>query len=245
MQKRIIINKGIKYSVNCAGNDDGVFIDGGSLSFGQLNQFLTITASNQWCPNTGSFTVEWWQYQIYKPPFARVFTLNVWPNSEIGVSIESDKFYLWLDALGNGPAIANSANLIPPYINTWSHFAISRQSGSFLQITQNGSPIKTITDKSNVYLNANINNNTSSLFIGGEGDNIPNTMFSGSITNFRFVNGYALYSGSFSSPFSPFPTIGTTLLINADSAQAPLILDNSGFNTSINQNSTSWSFSKP
>ena len=245
MQKRIVVNKGKKYIVNCVGGDEGVFVEGGSLSFGGTNQFLTIPSSSYWAPGTGSFTVEWWQYQISAPPFSRVFTVKPWPNAEIGVSLETGKFYLWLDALGNGPAIANSGDITIPYINTWTHFAVVRESGSFLQIFQNGTPIKTITDPTNVYMMANINNTTSSLIIGGEGDNVVNTRFSGSITNFRFVNGYALYSGSYTYAYTPFPVLGTTLLINADTVQAPLVYDNSGYNNPITQNSVSWSYAKP
>lgn len=246
MTKRIIINKGKKYIVNCSGVEDGVFAEGGSLQFGGLNQFLTLTSSAQWAPGTGSFTVEWWQYQINQTAFGRVFTIGIWPTAEIAVSIETGgKFYLWLDALGNTPAVANSGSVISPYLNTWTHFAVVRESGSFLQIFQNGTPIKTITDPTNVYLKANLNNTTSSLFIGGEGDNVVNTRFSGSITNFRFVNGYALYSGSFTTAYTPFPVLGTTLLINADINQAPYVYDNSGYNNTITQNSVSWSYARP
>jgi len=246
MQKRVIINKGKKYIVNTVGWEDGVFVEGGSLSFGAANQFLTITSSAQWAPGTGSFTVEWWQYQISQPAFSRVFTVKSWPSAEIGVSIETGgNFYLWLDGLGNVPAVANSGSIRTPYLNTWTHFAVVRESGSFLQIFQNGTPIKTITDPANVYMMANINNTTSSFFIGGEGDNVVATRFSGSITNFRFVNGYAMYSGSFTSAYTPFPTLGTTLLINADTNQAPYVYDNSGYNNPITQSSVSWSYSHP
>lgn len=232
--------------VNCVGGDEGVFSEGGSLQFGATDQFLTISAGSQWAPGTGSFTVEWWQYQIAQPSFSRVFEVEAWPNTEIGVSIESNgKFYLWLDALGNGPAVANSGSIVAPYINTWTHFAVVRESGSFLQIFQNGNPIKTIIDPTNVYLIANINNTTSPLVIGSEADGVVATRFSGSITNFRFVNGYALYSGSFAAAYTPFPTLGTTLLLNADSAQAPYIYDNSGYNNIVTQNSVSWSYAKP
>ena len=247
MQKRTIISNGKKYLVNVPGWEDGVFVDGGSLSFGSASQYLSVQSSSKWAVSTGSFTVEWWQYQTLQPggTFPRVFTVDVWPNAELAVSIEGGgDFYPWIDKAGNATAVANGFTITAPYINTWTHFAMVRESGSFMRMYQNGIVMKTITGSA--YVTANINNTTKSLLIGGEtGANEATTRFPGYITNFRFVNGYALYSASFTSPYSPMPVPGTVFLLNADSAQAPYVYDNSGYNNPIVQNSVSWSSAAP
>ena len=216
----------------------------GSLQFGAPNQFLTISTSSNFAFSTGSFTVEWFQKQTYQTTFSRVFTIKAWPKAELGVSIESGvpstKFYLWMDALGNIPAVANAATITAPYLNQWDHYAVVRQSGSYIQIFRNGAAIKTITAAN--YVNANINNTTSSLIIGGEGDNVVNTRFSGSITNFRMLKGVALYSSSYAVPIEPLPVIpGSVLLLLAPDEQYKYY--DECRNNSVNGNSVSESVS--
>ena len=146
--------------------------------------------------------------------------------------------------LGNTPAIANSASVTLPYLNTWHHFAVVRSSGSYIQMFQDGVATKTITDKSNVYLNADISSSLP-LIIGGEGTNIANTSFSGSITDFRFTNGYALYSQSYTVPTMPIGIgTGTTLLLLAQ-GPAAVATDLSGLYQTVTQNSVSWSSASP
>jgi hypothetical protein len=234
------------WTVDPASSAGGSF--GGSFSFGGVNQFLSIAGNTDFVLGTGSFTVEWYQYATSLPVNSRVFTQVVWPTAEFGVSIENYSGqvseFLWLDGLGNTPAVANSASVTLPYLNTWHHFAIARSSGSYLQMFQDGVAIKTITDTSNVYITANISS-SSPIIIGGEGDNAVTTRFSGSITNFRLVKGYALYSQSYSVSRTPLTAVaGTVLLLTSDNIGSYLV-DSSGLNKTVTGNSVSWSIASP
>lgn len=254
MAKRIIIRNGKKYIVTVpdwSGLDLGIGSAGGSTLgsyvLGLTDQFITVTGNEDFVLSTGSFTVEWFQRASDAPVNDRIFTIGVWPDAEFAVSIETFgggiKIFPWLDGLGNVPAIAHSASVTLPYINTWNHFAIVRSSGSYFQILQNGVALRTFTTASDVYINADISSSLD-MIIGGEGDNVLNTMISGTINNFRLVKGYALYSGSYTVPTSNLTAVsGTVLLLTGDSAS--LFTDSSGLNQTASGNSVSWSMSVP
>lgn len=252
MRQITVIRNGKKYRVNVPDGGDGDLTNtggpGGSMTFGLTNQFLSIAGGYSFIPRTGSYTVEWFQYAVENPTNDRIFTIGVWPTAELGVSIENFsgvvRMFLWEDGLGNVPAIANSASVRLPYTNSWHHFAVVRSSGSYIQMFQDGLAIKTITDKSSVYLNADISSSLP-LIIGGEGDNITTTMFSGSLTDFRFTNGYALYSQSYTIPTMPIGIgPGTTLLLLAQGPSA-ISTDLSGLYQPVVKNSVSWSSAGP
>jgi len=203
---------------------DGRVPIGGSYLFGGANDrylfFPSVNNNERFVIGTGSFTVEWYQLMQYQTSFGRVFTLGVWPNAEIGVSIENAapnaNFYLWLDARGNTAATTNSASVRAPYLNQWEHYAVVREEGVNVRIYRNGTPIRTIVDPQ--YVTSSLSS-SARLVIGGEGDNVAATFFSGSITNFHYVVGRALYSQSFTPPTQPIqPTTGTRLLLNATNA---------------------------
>jgi hypothetical protein len=228
----------------------------GSLVFGTTNsRYIAISGSvinstsSSFNIGSGSFTVEWFQNAINLPINSRVFSQRPWANCEFGVSIEgivsAPNLYLWLDGLGNIPATANSASITLPYLNTWHHFAITRASGSYLQIFQNGIATKTITDKTNVYIMADISSSYP-LIIGGEGDNVQTTMFSGSITNFRITKN-ALYSESFTVPTYPLTAAtGTVLLLNAVSPDTAFVDSSNAVNKILSGSSAvSWSSDSP
>jgi hypothetical protein len=222
----------------------------GSLIFGDTNQDLFISGSNDFVLGTGSWTVEWFQKMTNQTSFGRVFTQNVWPSSEFGVSIENAApnavFYLWLDAQGNTPATANSATVTASYLNQWDHFAVSKQSGSFIQIFRNGVALHTMTGSNHPYISSSCNISSSlPLVIGSEGDGTVVTRFSGSISNFRLVKGYALYSGSYAKPSAPLTAVpGTVLLLNARTS-ATAFTDSSGTSKIVISRSVAWSDADP
>jgi hypothetical protein len=219
---------------------------GGSLQFGGTNnRFLSINGGMDFVLGTGSYTVEWFQKQVKINSFDRVFTQLAWPNSIIGVSIEgtgTGNFYFWNVGVDQSTVIANKALVSEPRLNVWDHFAVVRNSGSYVQIFRNGTSIKTIT--SSQYLTSNISS-SAPLIIGGEGDNVSTTVWSGSITSFRLVKGYALYSQSYTVPSEPLrPVTGTVLLLDAMTSTDKW-KDLSGLNKTVTGNSVSWSIEYP
>ena len=250
--RKVVIRNGKKYLVTIPNTDPfcdgGGYYGGGSLVFGDRNQFVTASASaTDFVLSTGSFTVEWFQYATDTPINSRIFTLGVWPTAEFGVSIENYqsaiRFFPWIDGGGNIPAIAHSASVTLPYTGSWNHFVLVRESGSYLQILQNGNVLRTFVG-ADAFVTANISSSLP-IIVGSEGDNAGNTRFSGSITSFRLVKGTALYSGSYTVPTSPLTAVaGTVLLLAAWDPSNPY-LDTSGTGKTIAGNSVSFSLANP
>jgi hypothetical protein len=175
-----------------------------SASFNGSSQYLTLPASTNWAFGTGDFTIEWWQYQTGAGIFPRVFSVGSNPSASVAVSIESDTFYFW----ETGSYRFSSA--LTGYLNTWTHFAISRVSGQ-TSVYKNG------TQLGSTYADTyNINDSSSVLAIGQESVvSADNTYFPGRISNFRIIKGTGLYSGaSLTVPTSTLRAVtGTVALL--------------------------------
>jgi hypothetical protein len=252
MHKRIVKSGNKTYIVTVpswdSGGGGGVLA--GSIDFGaNANQYLSINGGTDFVLGTGSFTVEWFHYHKSLTSFTRIYTQGVWNTAENAVSIEGTTAngtgYLWLDGLGNTPAVANSFTVVAPRLNQWDHFAVTRESGSNIQIFRNGTRLGFITRAGTpAYIDANISSSVP-LFIGSEGDGVVGSRFSGSITNFRIVKGYALYSESYSRPTSPLTSVpGTVLLLLAENESSKYV-DSSGLSKTVTGNSVSWSVNSP
>jgi hypothetical protein len=166
---------------------------GNSYSFiSSVNSFIDTPASSDWAVGTGDFTIEWFAYttKTTTPPFQRVFTVDDFPDMDIGVSVEGTTFYYW----ANSSFRYSSSGAVS--INTWQHWAVVRQSG-VTKVYRNGTQLGSqITDTNN------INNTIDKLTIGADNAHATNATFVGYITNFRWVKGLAVYTGNFTTPTS-------------------------------------------
>lgn len=163
---------------------------GNSYSFiSSVNSFVDIPASSDWAVGTGDFTIEWFGNQSTLSGFQRAFTVDDFNSIDIGVSIEEGTFYYW-----NNSAVRYSSGTSIP-INTWAHWAIVRSSGA-TRIYRDGSLFGIISDSNN------INNTVDELTIGNENTPSDIAAYVGYITNFRWVKGLAVYTGSFTVPTS-------------------------------------------
>lgn len=205
-----------------------------SASFDGTSQYLTLPASTDWALGTGDFTIEWWQYQTGAGTFPRVFSVGASPTASVAVSIESGTFYFWEGSDGS-PKFSSA---ITGYLNTWTHFAISRISGQ-TSVYRNGTQIgSTYTDTNN------INDSSSTLSIGREISAFA-TYFPGYISNFRIIKGTGLYSGaSLTVPTtSLIPVSGTVVLLPLTAAP---FMDMSTNNATVtNAGTTSTTASAP
>lgn len=202
----------------------------GSLYFdGSSNIYLN--GSNDWAVGTGDFTVEWFQYQETGNAYPRIFAVQPWPNTQIGASVEENgsNFYAWLPgAEGYGSPISN-------FINSWSHFAITRSSGT-LYLFKDGDLLASYASSEDV------NDNSNDLYIGStaSGDN-----FKGYITNFNFVKGTALYTGNFTPPTEPIAADANTKLLLLASSQETAFVDSSLSGKTLTNNGVTWSDLNP
>ena len=167
------------------------FGSGNSYSFiSSANSYIDTPASSDWAVGTGDFTIEWFGYQTTTSGFQRAFTVDDFSSIDIGVSIENGTFYYWNNSsvrYSSGSGVA---------INTWAHWAIVRASGA-TRIYRDGSLFGIIADSNN------INNIIDELTIGNENTATTTAAYVGYITNFRWVKGLAVYTGSFTVPTSP------------------------------------------
>lgn len=164
---------------------------GNSYQFSSsIDSWISFPGSNDWAVGTGDFTVEWFGYQTNTTQFQRAWTVGNFPNIKIGVSVESSTFYYWAN---NSFRYSSASSTV---INTWYHWAVVRSSGT-TSIYRNG------TLRGSSFADTNdITDNTTALYIGNTNTPATNAAWVGYITNFRFVKGLAVYTGSFTVPTS-------------------------------------------
>jgi len=186
---------------------------------------------------TGSFTIEWWQnLSAAASAYPRVFEQSGGLMVSLEGSSASRTFYFWTPSLNSFGAITGSLN------DTWNHFAIVR-SGSgtgnvklYRNGTQYGSALTIATSFTSTNP-INVGNRTTG--------NLTAEAFSGSITNFHWVNGVAKYTSSF-TPVGPLSAIsGSSALLILASTSASAYTDSSGYNRTIIATSASWTGSSP
>lgn len=180
-----------------------------------------------WLPGTGDFTIEWFQYQTALG-HPRIFSLGEDTGATIGVSIESNKVYLWPG--GNNWAIGTT------YSSTWIHVALVRTGGTS-SCYINGNPVGTkqaFTD--------DITTSIKDLYIGSD-HATSGDWFEGKITNFRWTNS-TVYTGTFSVPTSPLTSLAQTKLLMLGGNVTNPVVDSTGINTLVNFNTT-WSSDTP
>jgi hypothetical protein len=200
-------------------------LSGKSVSFNGSTQYLSIPGNAAFAFGTGNFTIEWWQYMTSQPSNPRVFSIGNYASATIGVSIEGGTFYVW----ENSGVRFNYSLTADGYLNRWLHFAISRNNGT-TSIFKNGIQIGSSYSDTN-----NINNTSTALSIGQESTPTANSYFPGYISNFRIVNGTAVYTSSFTPPTAPLTAIANTSLLTCNAAT---IVDSSTNNFTITNNNS-------
>ncbi len=198
---------------------------GGSISVNGANQYLTVDPSSDWAPGTGDFTVEWFMNMdvANSDSNSRLFSIGVWPNADLAVSLEnSDSFYLWI----NGGMI--NAGTSFTFDGQWMHIAVVREAG---QVT-------VYMDGTGVHTEANtddINNTSDQLYIAAQG--FGDAQWRGLLTNFHFVKGTALYTGpSIVVPSQPISPVANTKLLLRATSDPSLLNDSSGLDKAVTAN---------
>ena len=160
----------------------------GSAFFNGTNQYLTTTLPNT--PGTGNYTVEWWSYVTdwANPTNLNFFDTRTSTGDANGFSVNvvgTELRYRVSGTLG----IATSRGGMS--LNNWYHMAAVR-SVSTNTLYINGSSTITVTDGGDL--------SNSALAIGKSFDG---AYFSGYISNFRYVQGVTVYTGTFTPPTQP------------------------------------------
>ena len=191
--------------------------------------FLTISNSPDFSLGTGDFTIEWYQYLQNPNSFPRIFSLGSYSDGiTIGVSIEAGTFYLWIN---QAPLIGANVSTV----DTWTHFAIVRRSGSII-VYMNGAPIA-----APIANNANMIDTIHNLVIGNESIPSSEAAFTGYLTNFRMVKGTAVYLSNFTPSRSPLEAVTGTVLLLSALNPASITVDSSNSHKPIVNTNVTWS----
>ena len=172
----------------------------GSVYFANQSSFVSNASSD--LTMTGDFTVECWIYQTGRPnAYNAIFEIGQWPETSILVRSYGGSPDFWV---GSSYAVGN----IYPFINInqWHHVAVSR-AGTLIRVCIDG------VVRLAVNIGGTLNPSGYPLVIGGDQHGIGGQGFTGYISNFRFVNGTALYTGNFTPPRQLLTAIPNTVVL--------------------------------
>lgn len=178
--------------------------------------WLTIPHNTALDFGTGDFTVEAW---------FNVFSVANSPGIVAKWGAGADNWLIRLETNNTvrffyiGGSIATTQTVS---LNTWTHVAVSRASGScrvFVNGVQTGSTT-TVT--------ANLTNTAANASVGAYG--AGNNFFPGNISNVRVVKGTALYTSNFTPSTTPLTAVSGTSLLTCQSNR---FIDNSANNFTI------------
>jgi hypothetical protein len=168
------------------------------------NSSLSIPASSVLTLGTNDHTIEFWIYQTSRNQYAVPFIYgNTTSTATNNYYMDGGSDYLGF-VIGNGSGgwAVNISGGTVPNLNTWNHYAIVRRETTFT-----------------FYVNGTSRGSaTSSINITAQGDvfKIGNSTIypiNGYISNFRLVNGTAVYTSNFTPPTSPLTAIPNTQLL--------------------------------
>ena len=208
----------------------------GSALFNGTTQYLTATLPN--APGTGAYTVEWWSYVTdwSNPTNLNFFDTRIGTTDENGFSVNvvgTQLRYRVSGTLGTAASYGGMA------LNNWYHMAVVR-SGTTNTLYINGSSTITLTDGGDLSRTA--------LTIGRSFDTY---YIKGYVSNFRYVQGVAVYTGNFTPPSQPLAatqtpggagtnisaiTAGQTNLLLNTPNNAFNLTDTSSYSVTVNNN---------
>ena len=186
---------------------------GWSNYFDGTGDYLTAPSNAAFTLGTGDFTVEAWVYATTAYASA--------PGNAIGGNYiagggGSDAY--WVLYIGNTGTVSlggrfttliTSTGTVP--LNTWTHIAIARQSGTtraFINGVLSGTSA-TVIDFSA----------TAIMYVGAVAPTAGFANWTGSISNFRVVKGTAVYIGNFTPPIAPLTAVTNTSLLTCQSGR--------------------------
>jgi hypothetical protein len=181
---------------------------GGSGYFDGTGDYLSIPASSaQFSPGTNNLTVEgWFYFTNLSAGVQNLFGINNGSGTvqKLMAYVESNgTIHFDITQAGGASQATSAAGAVVN--NTWYHFAFVRNAGT-AYIYVNGVSVASGA------ATGNLSALTNPFYIGyiGEGYGV---LISGYISNFRYVNGTAVYTSNFVPPSAPVTAITNTQLL--------------------------------
>lgn len=186
----------------------------GSLYFNGTSDFLRVP---EVVLGTNNFTAECWVYITAST--AQQMIMGQWGATGgttlswfIGTSNNTNRNLRFIVSNNGSAVLFDQVTTTPLPLNTWSHVALTRDTGGVYRIFLNG----VLCGNGTITNNSALFNATNDLTIGATSNAAQ--FFNGYISNVRIVNGTALYTANFdtSLPTAPFTNVlNTALLIRA------------------------------
>ena len=177
---------------------------------------------------TGDFTVECWVYPTAVPGSYNIIVANDTSGGLAAFGLNANgTIFMGRSLIGIEGTSSNSITF-----NSWNHIAISRNS-STVKIFVNGVQGFSGT------ISTNYNTGTVRIGTDGGGTAFP---YTGYISNLRFIQGTAVYTGNFTPSTTPLTAISGTSLLTCQSNR---FIDNStnNFTITVNGNTSVVAFS--
>jgi hypothetical protein len=181
----------------------------GSAYFNGSTDYLTVPSNAVFTLGTNNHTIEFWIYQTARSQYD-----TPW-NYGGSSTFATNRYYLNFGTtiallLGNGGGWGVNIQPSAPALNAWHHVAIVRN-GNVFTLYIDGVSTGTSTYSGSISAQSVV------MTIGADtGGSAPVT---GYISNFRFVNGTAVYTAAFTPPTEPLTKItNTSLLLNFTNA---------------------------
>ena len=193
---------------------------GGSMYFDGTGDYLTIPNSTVFNV-VGNFTLECWVYNTSVivsgewPIFGKRASNLVYSWIIFGVAPSSSTNRVFIIGSTNGSSwnIPFTTGSIVLPINQWNHIAIVRN-GTTMQAYVNGVPDTSLT----FTVSGSFFTNSDAVTIATSATSPPN-FFPGYISNFRWINGTAVYTAAFAPPVAPLSfNANAVLQVNGTSA---------------------------
>ena len=174
------------------------------------NNYLSVAGASAFTLGTNDHTIEFWMYQTSRGDYDSPFNYN-----NGGALQAANNYYLNVGReqfslnLGTGGGWAFNLDCgTRPTLNAWHHYAVVRN-GNVFRVYVDGTSVANVTSTASIAAQG-----ATALGIGSQYVNESYFGTTGYITNFRFVNGTAVYTSNFTPSTTPLTEVsGTQLLL--------------------------------
>ena len=188
------------------------FIPNNSLNYGTSsnNYWLEYNHNSAFSPGTNSWTHEAWIYPTGSMSDAGIYSTGPHGSKWSSLHMTSQTNIKYVIANGSGTqwnyTASNAVNA-----NQWNHVALVRRFGTDIKLYVNGSAVHTNTSNPSVTMGSM----DGAVFkLGKERFLNSGGAFHGLISNYRYVNGTAVYTANFTPPTEPLTNIANTVILH-------------------------------
>ena len=189
------------------------FIPYNSLNYGTSsnNYWLEYAHNSAFSPGTNSWTHEAWVYPTGSMNDAGIYSTGPHGSKWSSLHMVSQTGIKYVIANGSGQQWNYTSSGSALTANAWNHVALVRRFGTDIKLYVNGSAIHTNTSNPSITMG----NMDGAVFkLGKERFLNSGGAFHGLISNYRYVNGTAVYTANFTPSTEPLTNITNTVILH-------------------------------